>query len=376
MRTAAPYRLLCLSTLALAAGACDGAESPLEPLTVEDAAPMAEAGPAPLAGVGRWADGYLRVLDPTASSHTPETLTSFNRAGGLITVTRPAGTTGRYVARFAGLSAVLGTKSTVHVSGYGYDATYCKPAGARLVRDTIEVRCFSTYTGAPANTRFTLVVTRDYPNRAFAFAHQPTALQYSPAAAGSWNPGGTITVARTDPGTYRVAFNGLARQLPVNVLGHLQVNAVGTGGTHCKAYNSDTDNGSPNLYVEVRCYTRTGTAADTKFTVLFVLPATHVAYAWADKPTTASYAPLAYYSSNPSLEATTITRSTVGKYTVSWAAVEPEIDDIGDVQVTTYGSGRTQCKAVELTYYGQVVVNCFGPDGVYRDSRFMVLLHS
>ena len=57
------------------------------------------------------------------------------------------------------------------------------------------------------------------------------------------------------------------------------------------------------------------------------------------------------------------------------AAVEPEIDDIGDVQVTTYGTGSTQCRAVELIYDG-VVVNCFGPDGIFRDSRFMVLLHS
>ncbi|MBA2458445.1 MAG: hypothetical protein H0V43_05745 [Gemmatimonadales bacterium] len=324
----------------------------------------------------RWADGYLLANNAEATVQSPPQELAFNRSGGSMVITKPAGTTGRYVATFRGLSALLGTKSTVHVTGFGYDPTYCKPVGARLVRDSVEVRCFSTRTGAPANTRFTLVVTRDYPNRAFAFAHQPTAIEYSPTASGSWNPGGTIKVTRTNPGEYRVVFNGITRHFPINTLGHLQVNAVGTGGAHCKVYNWGTDGESPNLLVDVRCYTRAGAPADTKFTVLFVLPAPHVAYAWADKPSTASYSPFAYYSSNPSLEATTTTRSTVGKYTVSWTAVEPEIVDIGDVQVTTYGSGSTQCKAVELTYYGEVVVNCFGPDGIYRDSRFTVLLHS
>jgi hypothetical protein len=155
----------------------------------------------------------------------------------------------------------------------------------------------------------------------------------------------------------------------------VQVNAVGTNGSHCKAYNWGTNDESPDLFVEVRCYTGTGGTADSKFTVLVVLPATHVAYTWADKLSTASYAPHPFYGSNPSLEYINLARSTVGKYTVRWAAVEPEIDDIGDVQVTTYGTGSTQCRAVELIYDG-VVVNCFGPDGIFRDSRFMVLLHS
>ena len=69
-----------------------------------------------------------------------------------------AGTTGRYVARFVGLSTLLGTGNTLHVPGHGSDATYCKPVGHRLVRDSVEVRCYKIGTGAAANTLFSLKV--------------------------------------------------------------------------------------------------------------------------------------------------------------------------------------------------------------------------
>src|SRR5438045_3988656 len=89
-------------------------------------------GAAALAAPDRahWADGYALDNDPNGLSSTP--LATFNRAGGPIQVTKPSGTTGRYLMRFTGLSAFLGANSTVHITGTANDDTYCKPTTARL----------------------------------------------------------------------------------------------------------------------------------------------------------------------------------------------------------------------------------------------------
>jgi hypothetical protein len=64
-----------------------------------------------------WADGYLWANNPTGASYAPSATYAFNRTGGAIQITKPSGTTGRYIARFNGLSNFLGNKSTVHVNG-------------------------------------------------------------------------------------------------------------------------------------------------------------------------------------------------------------------------------------------------------------------
>jgi len=279
MRTATPIRLLLLPA-ALLAAACDDMPSPHEPPVAEEA-PAREAGePTHQDGVSlldqsHWADGYLLDGSPlTDSVNLSGTHFAFNRSGGAITVTKPAGTTGRYVVTFSGLSGLLGGRSAVHVNQYGFDDTYCKPVGARLVSDKVEVRCFKASTRAAANAGFTLLVTRDYANRAFAYAHQPTATDYSPNAQGSWNPAGSSRVFRSGVGKYRVVFKGLGAQLPPNAAGHVQVNAVGTGKAHCKPQEFG---GTPDLGISVRCFSAAGALVDSKFTVLFLLPASHLA---------------------------------------------------------------------------------------------------
>jgi hypothetical protein len=367
---------LALTLAAL--GACADQLEPTEPATDGGGTARQELG----AGVGNpthWADGYLRADDPIQASYPVSPFTAFNRAarfGGAITITKPAGTTGRYVATFPSLSGYLGGRSTVHVSGYAGDFnaaedTYCKPVGAYLVSDKVEVRCFKVSTGLPTNARFSLLVTRSYADLAFAYAHQETVANYSPSSQGSWNPAGTSTVVRSGVGRYRVTFNNLGALLPTDVLGHVQVNAVGTSNAYCNAMNWYT-NGTPNLSVDVQCFaTPTGASVDRRFTVLFVLPANHLAYAWADKPSVASYSPLPYFSSNPARAGITITRRGVGSYKVDWAYLDRELFDGGDAQVTAYG-GNTLCK---LTSYSTTSahVQCFAPNGTPADSRFSVL---
>ena len=120
---------------ALLAIACE--DSPLAP-EPEDVQPTSPAGDVIGASSdGRWADGYVRASNPTSTKYTPSASHSYNRAGGPITITRPAGTTGRYVVTFSGLSAKLASSSTVKVTGFGSDTSYCKPVTGYLVSDKV-----------------------------------------------------------------------------------------------------------------------------------------------------------------------------------------------------------------------------------------------
>jgi hypothetical protein len=307
---------------------------------------------------------------------------ALNRGGGPIIVTKVAGTSGRYMVKFTGISAFLGNRSTVHVTSKYSSETACKPVAAYLVSETVEVRCFRLGTGAPENSKFSLLVTRNYDDRAFAYANRATATDYSPASRGSWNPAGAQKVVRTGVGQYRVTFNNLPAQLPPNVVGHVQVNAVGTDNAYCNVHNWGWNTGSPNLFVDVRCYQGpTGAPVDRRFTVLFVQPAPHLAYAWADKPTSPWYVPHDYYSWNPAIGGLNIERQAVGAYKVVWgrAGAYPHIAHTnGFAQVTAFGS-NAQCKFITAGREGQyrnnqvAYVACFAPSGTRVDSRFMVM---
>ncbi len=237
-------RLLLLPALTALALACDHAPSPHEPPAPEDRpAPETDIPTRPDAGAANlpanfWSDGWLEADEENATApYAPSSYAAMNRNGGQVIVTKVAGTTGRYMVRFPTLSAVLGSRSTVHVTSKYSSETSCKPAAPYLVSDTIEVRCFKLGTGAPENSMFSLLVTRNYDDRAFAYAHRPTATNYSPASRGSWNPAGGQKVVKTGVGKYRVTFNNLLAKLPPNVLGHVQVNAVGTDNAYCNAHN-------------------------------------------------------------------------------------------------------------------------------------------
>jgi hypothetical protein len=316
-------------------------------------------------------DGYAWANSPTSASYNPSASYSFNRSGGAITITKPAATTGRYKVRFAGLSALLGSKSTVKVTGYFPDNAYCKPASKKLAADTINVRCFNGNTGLPVNAYFTIVVTRNYVELAFAYANLPTSTNYAPPGNSSWNPAGAMRVFRFSTGEYQVRFSGLGSLLTSNG-GHVQVVAIGTANQHCKVRSWG---GSPDLSIYVGCMTRTGSPKDLKFNVLFLMPNNHLGYAWANSPTSASYTPSAFYRFNSGGGGVTITRSGTGKYTVSFSGLGADLLDGGDVQVTAYGSGNAQCK-VESWGSQSVNVRCFASSGALVDSYYDVFLGS
>jgi hypothetical protein len=73
-------------------------------------------------------------------------------------------------------------------------------------------------------------------------------------------------------------------------------------------------------------------------------------------------------------KATIVTTGGTGRYTITWLEAGPTIVNLGDVQVTGYGS-NAQCKALKVRE-SSVDVQCYGADGAGKDSRFMVMLHS
>jgi hypothetical protein len=298
----------------------------------------------------RTAEGYAWADRPTAASYHPSASYAFNRSGGAITVTKPAGTTGRYAVRFAGLSALLGTKSTVKVTGYSTNNSYCQPTVPKLTSDVVNVRCFRGNSGAAVDAYFTVLIRKPPPAStftspvAFAYANQPTASSYIPPASSSWNPAGGITVSRSGVGNYSVLFKNIGPGLRSNG-GHVQVVAVGTGSQYCVV---ESWGGSPDLSIDVKCFTKSGSPADTKFNVQFLAVSSHAGYTWADQPGSNSYTPNAHYTSNGGGGAVQVSRSAVGRYLVTFNGLGATLLDGGDVQVTGYG-GNSQCK---VEYWG------------------------
>jgi hypothetical protein len=322
------------------------------------------------------AEGYAWADRPTAASYHPSASYAFNRSGGAITVTKPAGTTGRYAVRFAGLSALLGTTSTVKVTGYSTNNSYCQPTGPKLTSDVVNIRCFRGNTGAPADAYFTVLIRKPAPAStftsalAFAYANQPTAGSYVPPASSSWNPAGAIKVSRSGTGSYSVLFKNIGPGFRSNG-GHVQVVAVGTASQYCVVLGWG---GSPDLSIDVKCFTKSGSPADTRFNVQFMGRSDHAGYTLADQPGSSSYTPTARFTSNPGGGAVQISRSAVGQYLVTFNGLGATLIDGGDVQVTGYGS-NSQCK---VEYWGgdTVSVRCFAPGGAFVDSFFDVLFMS
>ncbi len=373
MRVVPFPRLLLLPAVLLAAACGDESDftAPDSPPPAEVDSPDPESA-GPVEDLGYWADGYLYADQPTRSSYTPLPASSFNRSGGAMSITKVAGTTGRYIARFKGLSALIGTRNAIRTTASALVASYCKPVGAFLVRDSVEVRCFKMGTGAAVDATFFLQVVAKRDDRAFAFGNQPTAASYTAPSNGTWNPAGATRISRDGVGQYRVVFSGLGARLSSGIAGHVQVNGVGANKPYCKVLNWG---GSPDLIVLVRCYGAAGGPADARFTVQFSQPAAHLAYAWAGLPMTTLYQPSPAYASNPVGGAMYVQRTTVGRYEIGWNGASAEIRGYGSPQVTAFSEGNAHCN-VDGIDEDYVEVQCFTANGVPVDTYFVVQLAS
>ena len=84
--------------------------------------------------------------------------------------------------------------------------------------------------------------------------------------------------------------------------------------------------------------------ADSTFTAVFTRPAAHLAYAWADQPSTLHYSLSVAFSSNPVGGVVTITNYGTGGYSIAWTGMDTEVRDLGNAQVMAYGEGTASAR--------------------------------
>lgn len=318
----------------------------------------------------RW--GYVWANQPTAASYTPSNTYQFNSSGATNTIVRTA--VGTYTVKFPNLAASAGT---VHVSAYGTGSQSCKvvnwfPSGSE---EHVNVACFNS-AGSRADALFTVSFNLPAGNigpLGHVWADQPSTASYTPSASYRFNSsGGTNTISRSGVGAYTVRLPGLAASA-----GNVKVTAYGGGSELCKVGNW-FPSGADQL-VNVRCYSTSGAAVDTRFTMTYArnmgitgIPGQPSGYAWANQSTTASYTPSTSYKFNSSGGTNTISRSGVGAYTLSIPGVGV---GGGHVQVSAYGSGTAECKVASWFPSGgaqKVNVRCFSTTGAPVDSLYTV----
>jgi hypothetical protein len=104
----------------------------------------------------------------------------------------------------------------------------------------------------------------------YAWADLPTSASYTPDTTYSFSSsGGAITATRSAVGTYAITFSGIGSGIGGVDGGHVQVSAYRTN-TRC-VVNRWSAFSWPDVTIYVDCYDSTGTAADSRYDVLFVM---------------------------------------------------------------------------------------------------------
>ena len=207
---------------------------------------------------------------------------------------------------------------------------------------------------------FTLSVRPALADAGIAYAWITSGTTAAVSAEYSLNPaGGAVTATRNSTGSYTVTFpnSGIGTGWSV------QATAYGSNANYCNIGSWGAG------AAQVLCYNPAGAASDSSFTVLAVSNTNdkHIAFAWANQQTTASYAPLASYSFNPG-GAITITRGSTGTYTVAFAGLNGAG---GTVQIDAYG-GSVNCYSGGWGGGFTASVNCLDPSGNPVDSQFVI----
>lgn len=203
--------------------------------------------------------------------------------------------------------------------------------------------------------------------KAWVWADQPTATNYTPSASYQYNSSGeTNQINRLAPGQYRIDLPGLATSGGT-------VHAVAYGGNHyCKVVGWGASSGRQRI--RVNCFSLDGRPVDGQFTLLFYKESRGAiwanAYLWANQPLVEAYTPSTAYQWNSKGLLNTVRRLGVGQYQVTLPGLNVPG---GTVLVTAYGSGTERCKVGEWNRLGNdTVVNvyCFDVSGNPVDTTF------
>jgi hypothetical protein len=247
-------------------------------------------------------------------------------------------TTGVYAVTFERLVADGANAGNVQVTAYDALGSYCKVSnwGDDGSGDlTVGVRCFSA-AGLAQNTKFVVAFQQEAAGAGFA----QHAYLWNDLASASGTPSTAYQhVAPISGSLATVTFNGVgtyAVTIPLGSFG--SASATDNGIAHVTAYGTDpiwcntaghTWSGT-TASVQVRCYTATGTPANSRFSLSFGRQAPFNApdMAWAHT-TSLSNSPYQLPSNEagaacPEVAGVTSTRNSAGRYNVHFPGFDPE----------------------------------------------------
>lgn len=329
-------------------------------------AALAVASFSPVASADEQGYGFVLADQPTTDRYVVSGNRAYNDAGGEVEITRSGvGTYAVHFDRFDQLTPVGG-----HVQVTAVATTYRDCKVTSWLGEYVGVRCVDE-TGSPADSAFSLLhlrPTRGADHVAFAWANDATAPAYTPHPDYSHNGGALdpIEIQRSGTGRYFVEFRNFAATGAT--LGHPQVTAYGDDSNRCQLQRWVGD------FVYVECYDGAGAPVDTRFTVLFLEPSAtdrSMAFAWADAPLSASYAPDSDYAHHPLGAPVSASRLGVGHYEMEFSNLGTLALDVSNVQVSAYGFAPVHC---QLEGWGAdtATVRCFDSSGMPVDAFYNV----
>jgi hypothetical protein len=277
----------------------------------------------------------------------------------------------------------------VQVTAYGAGSERCKVDYWGSSEGTLQafINCY-TAGGALADSLFTANYVRRAgtpgPEGAYVWAYDAYSSSYDPATVYQWNStGGAISISHTpETGDYAVTLGGQ----DLNG-GTVEVTAYGGGNSYCKV------GGWGGTTAYVNCFDgSTGDPVESQFTLIFSTKSPNnipsYTYAWADQPWTSSYNPSTSYErgilqTECGVELTmpnaTITRSSVGRYTVQFPGMASISAYPSNVKVTGYSYGSDTCKVVGWWSSGAdafAEVACFDAGGTAVDAYYTITYSS
>lgn len=289
--------------------------------------------------------------------------------------------TGQYQVTFYGLGNGVNSDVQVTAVNVAGQPHYCTAAGWYSFNGTdvtVNVDCFDA-SGNPLNADFnvfyqTRTGTPASGTVAFLWADQPTAPNYTPDAAYSYNStGGTNTVTRENTGLYFAYLPGIK-----TTGGNPQATAYSTTAAHCEVVDWYHNLGGTN--VVVYCFDASGNPADEYFDLSFTQNATAAVganttlggYAWVNQPTASgTYIPSKKYNfNNVSTRLLNASNYTAGVSFLNMHVPQNVLFSSTLGMVTAYGSAGEFCDYEGLGYYGgaknetlTLTVACFDAHG-------------
>jgi hypothetical protein len=204
---------------------------------------------------------------------------------------------------------------------------------------------------------------------AYVWANDPITASYPPARAYQSNSTGAVnTITHDGVGVYTVHLPNLG-----SPSGTVLVTAYGSSHDRCKVASWGPVGTRQDVHV--RCFTVSGAADDTTFTMSYTNKVGDGnSYVWADQPNADQYTPSPQYQADAEAGTVTITREGAGRYRV---LLPSSIRELFNAQVTAYGTGPEYCEVESLAWNGtlpvpsrEVHVDCFAPSGARADTRF------